>query len=325
MDDDELDQVPRPKPLKAKPSSPLARLDDFAAHLNRCMQTPAGVDTVLLLLCYSTRLSAAVINSTLNPSPRIMSLFMRLLAPSAAGSSSKSSSGSKAVVKSAPSTIQLLILRILPRIIPRLAQLATRLKTLSALTSDARTFTRLWSLLGLYLWARRLSTEEGTNGLDRLIGWTQVISCVGLSVLENGAFLSHRKVMGWSPTKQAWAYRWSTRFWTAYVAVELGKLALERVRVMSKRADEVAVLSKAKEGEDESQEVARRAEAKIKEQEHWMWEDRWRGNLLRNLAWAPLTVHWGLEKGLVSETALSMLGCIPGVVQTRQLWKDTAA
>ena len=49
-----------------------------------------------------------------------------------------------------------------------------------------------------------------------------------------------------------------------------------------------------------------------------------RKSMAKNAAWAPLTVHWGSDKGLVSELTLSALACVPSVISMRDLWKQTA-
>src|SRR5690349_6290403 len=43
-------------------SSPAA-LVAFIAHLHRCMQTPSGIDTVLLFIAFSSRLSASALDA----------------------------------------------------------------------------------------------------------------------------------------------------------------------------------------------------------------------------------------------------------------------
>jgi hypothetical protein len=132
--------------------------------------------------------------------------------------------------------------------------------------------------------------------------WVQFVSCVVLQVLENGAYLSSRGVLGWTPQQQGRAYVLSSRFWAVHVGIELGKLAAEglaRRRAATARTTGAA-------GEEKEE------------------EERWRKQLARNLAWAPLTVHWGMEKGFVSDGFVGLLGTIPGLIQMRDLWKETA-
>ena len=187
--------------------------------------------------------------------------------------------------------------------------LASRLKALSGLLSEARMILRLWALLGMYFWGRGLvakalrksspeeEEEKGkgtqeTTKVETTIEWTRLALCIGLQSLENGAYLSSRGVMGWSAKTQGLAYKWSARFWAAYVGIELGRLLAEGFgggKVY--QADETA---------------------------------DWRKKVVRNMAWMPLTIHWSTDTGLVNEPLVGILASIPGIIQIRDLWAQTA-
>jgi len=53
------------------------------------------------------------------------------------------------------------------------------------------------------------------------------------------------------------------------------------------------------------------------------WKVKWRREMVTNLAWAPLTVHWSLEEGLVGEFWVGLLGSVAGITGFRELWKST--
>jgi len=53
------------------------------------------------------------------------------------------------------------------------------------------------------------------------------------------------------------------------------------------------------------------------------WRAKWRREMVVNLAYAPLTVHWSLEKGLVGDFWVGLLGSVAGVTGIRELWKNT--
>jgi hypothetical protein len=53
------------------------------------------------------------------------------------------------------------------------------------------------------------------------------------------------------------------------------------------------------------------------------WRAKWRKELVVDLAYAPLTVHWSLEKGLVGDFWVGLLGSVAGVTGLRALWKNT--
>ncbi|KAL3962849.1 hypothetical protein ACCO45_004372 [Purpureocillium lilacinum] len=54
-------------PLGALLATAPSHADAFISHLYRCMQTRAGADTVLLFLCYSTRLTGSVLETLSRP------------------------------------------------------------------------------------------------------------------------------------------------------------------------------------------------------------------------------------------------------------------
>jgi len=100
--------------------------------------------------------------------------------------------------------------------------------------------------------------------------------------------------------RQARWWVWSSRFWMAHVVLDLGRL----VRVRALRGREEAE----KEGKME----------RVRDEERW-----WR-EMYVDAAYAPLTVHWSLENGCVSEAWVGFLGMVAGAVGWRGLWAETA-
>lgn len=86
----------------------------------------------------------------------------------------------------------------------------------------------------------------------------------------------------------------------AHVVLDLGRL----VRVRALRGREEAE----KEGKME----------RVRDEERW-----WR-EMYVDAAYAPLTVHWSLENGCVSEAWVGFLGMVAGAVGWRGLWAETA-
>ncbi|GAW26335.1 putative peroxin 11C [Rosellinia necatrix] len=304
---------PKPLPLRELLAAAPSNADAFLAHLQRCFATPSGTDTVLLFVCYSSRLASAVLTTLVQPA--LHRSAERLVALASA---------------LPPSATLLFDAKTLPSAgVALVLALARRLKALSGLASEARTITRLWGLLGMYFWARRLvlkrrqqkeqggssgsssgsSSGGGGDGLETAVAWSQLASCVVFQALENGAYLASRGVLGWSPAAQGRAARWSARFWGAFVGLELVRLGLESGRRGRRtRAEKFAGGKTVADVEREERE----------------WSAAWRRALVRNLAWAPLTVHWSLEQGLVSEMTIGALASIPSVLQIRDLWRNTA-
>merc|ERR1711977_765913 len=48
---------------------------------------------------------------------------------------------------------------------------------------------------------------------------------------------------------------------------------------------------------------------------------RWRRQLLINAAYAPLTIHWSLEKGLVGEFWVGLFGSVAGLAKLKEAWR----
>ncbi|KAK4195571.1 putative PEX11C peroxisomal biogenesis factor 11 [Triangularia verruculosa] len=242
--------IPLTTLLAALPSS----TNLFLSRLEKCLSTPSGIDTVMLFLCYTSKLTAHTLTS-----PRIATLL-----------------------STSPPRKTLLTL------------LSKRLNALSALMSESRVILRLWALLGIYSWGRSIISSPSTSLTAKTLDYTRLILCVFLQGLENGAYLSAKGVMGWTPAQQGLAYKWSARFWAGFVGIELGKLLAERVGRV------------------------RKADAKEEEKENL----EWRKKLAKSLAWAPLTVHWSVDGGVpgVSELVVGALASIPGVIQMTDLW-----
>jgi len=161
---------------------------------------------------------------------------------------------------------------------------------------------RLWGLLGIYKWAKGLTENPPSDRVLERIAWAQVLVNVAYQVLENGAYLASKGVLRWDERKQARAWVWSSRFWMTHVGLEfarLGYLWSERRRARSK-GKEKEVLGDVEE------------------------ERAWRRDLVSNAAYAPLTVHWSLDEGIVGDTWVGVLGTIAGGVDFAQVWKNTA-
>lgn len=302
-----------------------ANADPFLQHLQRCLATPGGIDTTLLFLCYTARLSSALLHSLsqflLRRSARDLVAFMFTLPPKTTilFTTTTASSSSSPVVGGGAAAIHPV-----RTLAAQLAALwAARLKNLGSLASEARTIARLWALLGMYFWAKRLtqdlfstskkdkegesskSSGSSNNKLTTLVAWTQLISCTAFQYLENGAYLSSRGVLGWTPKEQGRAYVVGARWLAVYTGLELGKLLAEIVAKRQGHGGEKGGVAA------ETQEDKARMEAV-------------RRSMVINLAWTPLTLHWSTEGGFLGDAAIGLGGCIPGFIQMRKLWRETA-
>jgi hypothetical protein len=207
-----------------------------------------------------------------------------------------------------------------------IAQAVGSSKALSEVISDFRIFVRLWGALGLYTWARDtyqdpLPQDAGRKEkLLRALTWAGIASCVGFQVLENGAYLSSKGALttaSWTgevgkARENKW-WLWSSRCWAVYVGVELVRLGVERYYKMAPVAEGY--------GDGEKEDKIQRGEALKEEKlENWLW---WK-DLASNVAYAPMTVHWSLEQGLLSDWGVGACGMIAGGALLTDAWRKTA-
>lgn len=296
--------LPPPSNQKAPISAVLAmtpsRVDAFLAHLFRCMQARSGAETVLLFACYASRMTGSILEglggAAIRQSARRLVALAYKLPPA--------------------TTVVLSSTAPQPTLAALALQLGGRFKALSAMISETRTMGRLWGLLGLYFAAKRLvlksraaaaknnnekaieSAEDSSEALfDTLVSYAQIASLIVYQASENVAFLSSKKVLPLEPAAQGRIGLLSVRAWGLYVAMEGARLLVERSR---KQSSGVA----AKDTE---------------------WAAKWNKSFYRNLAWAPLTVHWSSTTGgFLPDIVISSLALYPSVGAMVDLWRDTA-
>lgn len=282
-----------------------ARLDGFLCQLHRCMQSRAGTDVVLLFVCYACRLGGSlleVVSRSLiqRSARRLVALALRLPPHVTVVLSSALEQDSVAAFS---------------------LRLAERLKAISALLSEARTIGRLWGLLGLYLSAKKLlakasaaklRAQEGEKTVrvgeekprdrvdplvDAIVAYAQITALVVFQASENVAYLSKRKIIPCSAATQARLSLLSVRSWGLYIGMELGRLLVERSRKMN--------------GHNGAESAQKKA-----------WTAEWKKDFLRNLAWAPLTMHWGTRQGLLPDLFVSLLAIFPSTGLMMDLWRE---
>jgi hypothetical protein len=297
----EIQSLPQPdtapekaNPLPTPPSKPtpsletlrgwlplyLSNTDATLSHLSRILSTPSGTDTFLLTVCYTSLLSSSILSSI--SLHRIHSAARRLICQA---------------IALPPNTTVIIDTSALPP--SRLLITARRLKALSELISDFRIFVRLWGLLSIYNWGKRVYSSPPKDVLVRRIVYTQVASNIAYQYLENGAYLSSKGVLGWSKEKQSRAWIWSSRFWMLNVGLDFVRLWRE--------ANLRTLKGKAKEGSAED----------------YKWISKWRKEMVVNAAWAPLTLHWSLEEGFAGDFWVGLLGSVAGLAGFRELWRTT--
>ncbi|TVY88321.1 hypothetical protein LAWI1_G007154 [Lachnellula willkommii] len=275
--------VPSIQTLKSWAPLYLSKTDRTITHLNKILSTPSGTDSFLCTLRYTTLLSSVLLSSL--SLSRIHKHALSLI---------------EAAISLPPNTTVIIDTSSIPR--SRLLVTAQRLKALSSLVSDFRIFARLWGLLGLWAWGKSAWLEPSKDIVLARIAYAQVFVNVCYQYLENGAYLSSKGALGWNGEKQGWAWVWSSRFWMAHTVLDLGKLYHEWQVRRGKGGD----------GDEE-----------VKEKSEEVWRGLWKKQLVVDLAYAPLTVHYSLENGLMGDFLVALFGSVAGLTGFRYLWRNT--
>ncbi|KAJ9618955.1 hypothetical protein H2203_008771 [Taxawa tesnikishii (nom. ined.)] len=272
----------------------LVRLDGLLSHLSRVLSTPSGVDITLLTIYYTLKLVHSQI-------ARLQTLRLHHAVHSFTRKAS---------------AILLPGETILATIAPpqgTLAEIEASSRALTAAISDFRMFTRLWGLIGIYKWGKSTYLNPPPDDFVKAATWAQVIVNVGYQWYENVAYLASKGVLRgerFSQRKQIWWWNLSCRFWMAHVAIEAVRLM--RVRQLRIRKEE-ALMEKG-DFDASAEEKAKRVEEVA----------AWKRSMLVNAAYAPMTVHYSIEKGCLNEETIGLLGTVIGAIVFGRLWKSTA-
>ncbi|RDX57117.1 hypothetical protein OH76DRAFT_1394890 [Lentinus brumalis] len=209
---------------------------------------------------------------------------------------------------------------------------ADRLAKLGGIIGDARMFFRIWGLLPIIQWLisleRNPSPTRKIRTIERLQGW----SMLGYYPLEHLYYLlSHDIIPDKVALPSVTAFipfirtkpssksiqldlgklgLWSTRFWAAYVVLQLVHLREDSKLLQARER----TLSKTKSGATpaEKEDIRKRRSAMLNE-------------LVVNLAYLPLTIHWSTEKGVFSNPVwLDFFGLIASIASWKSGWEATA-
>lgn len=284
--------------------------DRNLVRLAKLLSTPSGTDTLLCTTSYTLTLVHALLS-------RLLQRRLAVIASEIAQKADGILLPGETLIASLPA----------PTSTKRIAQVVGSSKALAATIADYRIFVRLWGLAGLYTWARGTylsplpAHAEKQDRLVRGLTWSAIAACVGFQVLENGAYLSSKGVLTssrWTgeagkARENAW-WLWSSRFWAAYVGVELARLGVQWYYRDGKPMP-------ALQGDGEKEDKLRREEEVRKRKlEKWVW---WK-DLASNLAYAPMTLHWSTERGLLSDWGVGACGMVAGGAMLADAWRKTA-
>lgn len=206
------------------------------------------------------------------------------------------------------------------------SRVAEGYKKLGGIIGDARTLWRFWGLLPIIQWLTSLERNPPPTRnlltIERLQGW----SMLAYYPLEHMYYLASHKVIPSSiPTLSSLLSSsgkpipvsvdslgiWSCRLWALYVVLQFAHLKEDRM--LLKRRERT--LKKAKSTVPNNGE---------KEELQERWDALW-NELLVNLGYLPLTIHWSLENGLFNnEIWVGVFGLLAAVASFRSGWKATA-
>ncbi|KAJ4372567.1 hypothetical protein N0V86_007927 [Didymella sp. IMI 355093] len=312
-------ETPRPPPrptLLQKLRYILARRIRNAAHstdrnilrLSTLLSTPTGIDVVLCTTGYTLTLVHAL-------GQQVLEKRLAAVATDLADKAADVMLPGETLIAELPASASTKLL----------AQTVGSSKAIAGVIADYRIFVRMWGMLGLYTWARDtylspLSKEASQKEkLLRGTTWAAIASCVLFQVLENGAYAASKGMLtseAWAgevgKKRETWWWVWSSRFWAVYVGCELLRLIIERAYAKPR----VEVVG---DGEKEDKLRAEQEKKELYNKSFTWWKD-----LVSNLAYAPMTLHWSVEAGLLSDLQVGICGTIAGGALLAGAWRKTA-
>lgn len=299
-----IEEKSDPFPTGEEPAHPstlslaLSESDRFVTRVLKVIATPGGMDRILCTAAYTLQLTSAIINNRLNHATE------RLAQQIAEKASTALLPGETVAVTFEP-----------PPIAQLLAKCSITSKKLATLISDYRIFIRLWGLLGIYAWGKSVYLDPPKDKVLRWIAYTQVALNACFQTIENRAYLAGKTIISREAQLQLKDWCWSSRFWCAHTTLEF--IRLYRTKKIWEAEDRAA--SQNKKGEGAWWSGDEEAKAKRETEVAGWWKD-----LVVNAAYYPMTFHWSLESGLLTEIQIGILGVIAGGTGLREVWKKTA-
>ncbi|KXN86050.1 hypothetical protein AN958_10526 [Leucoagaricus sp. SymC.cos] len=205
------------------------------------------------------------------------------------------------------------------------SRLAEGYAKLDSLLGNSRTLWRFWGLLPIIQWL--VSLERGPQPtrnlhvIERLQGWSMLVyyplehmsylgshGIIPTTVRNPLSMFSKKKTISLDPETLG---IWSCRCWALYVFLQFAHLREDRLLLQSRQK----ALRKAKGTGltfSEKQELAHR------------W-DAWWSEVVVNLGYLPLTIHWSLKQGLLKDDIwVAVFGLVAGIASFRSGWRATA-
>ena len=203
------------------------------------------------------------------------------------------------------------------------SNIVPKIYNLYAVVADARILFRIWGLLPILQWMismeRTPPPTKLLQQLERLQGWSMVLYCP----MEALAYLAMHKVITLSNETQNKLWLWGCRFWAFYVVlqfahlVEDNRLLRARAKALQQSRGPATTDEKAVAAEPPTE--TRRMWAELRERKDMLLSQLW-----VNIGYLPLTLHWSVEGGFLSNGWVGVFGTIAGMAGARMNWKATA-
>lgn len=216
--------------------------------------------------------------------------------------------------------VQILLAKLDPKAIE---SLAGRARTASNLISDIRIFNRLWGLIPLSVWAFDTFNAPPTDPVLKNVAYLQVIVNLIYQPLENVAYLAmHNVIGGLSADAQTKLWLRSCYLWAAHVVLDFIRIYREYQVTKSQAVAEAYKDAKEQVGEAGAKNVTPSSRAINQHVQKAIAAKKfgWVQALIINLSYLPLTIHWSLEKGCLSDIAVGFLGATAAAANIIPKW-----
>jgi hypothetical protein len=163
---------------------------------------------------------------------------------------------------------------------------------------------RLFGVLDMCMAAKDLikrvsadrSAGKPVKKLDVAIQASQTLCLTSFHVSEAIGFLSTRGILKRSAKSEEKLTFLAIRSWAAFTLIEIGRLSLDWMNTMQ---DKEKLATKT-------------------------WKAKWKSDMLQNLAWASVSIHWSLRDGLIPEAFVSPLAVFATWSLVKDAWKNAA-
>jgi hypothetical protein len=192
---------------------------------------------------------------------------------------------------------------------PAMAKAAGRFQTLAGFLDEWQMINRMFGLLDVLVGTgkflrevrRRKKENLAVDRKDIALEGLQHVSMIFFHLSEGAACLASKKILTLPSKRQNQLSFAAVRAWAVFTFLDLARGVIE-YKKMTKRGDATSPKEQKEGGQDMQQ---------------------WRSQFLINLAWAPVTVHWGVDGGLLPDSLASLLAVYATSGIFKDVWKRT--